>query len=86
MTYKKAFLMITEKLEFGAGLPTEILGVCYPEAGDRGIVEPCFHIRVAGRDRFVPVEPSTHYLFLSETDVSTGKIPEVFGLMEKMGC
>lgn len=70
--------MITEKNKFGAGLPAEILGACYAEIGCSGIAEPCFRVNLAGGERFVPIGPSSHYIFLSESDIRAGKIPEVF--------
>lgn len=79
MIAPKAFLFLVDKSEFGGGLPCEITGVCYVAARGNSVAEPCFRIRITeGVERYVPIEPRTAYLLLSEDAVRRGEIPEVF--------
>ncbi|MBI2122293.1 MAG: hypothetical protein HYT98_04195 [Candidatus Sungbacteria bacterium] len=76
---KKEFLVPVDKLELGAGIPCEIIETCDAVPRGDGVVEPCFHIRITvGVEWFIPVNPETAYILLSEDDVAAGKIPEVF--------
>lgn len=79
MIASKAFLFLIDKSEFGGGLPCEITGVCYVAARGNSIAELCFCIRIAeGFERYVPIDPDTAYLLLSEDAVRRGEIPEAF--------
>lgn len=79
MTALKAFLFLVDKSEFGAGLPCEIVGVHFSAPRGNSVAEPCYLIRIAeGVERYVPIEPRTAYLLLSEDAVRRGVIPEVF--------